>query len=92
MNATEIAREIELGNFTAEELNLLTESLKYARSKVARRNANSFTAGSTAFVTHDKLGGRVQVQVEKVKIKKADVKVMATGQRFVVPLSMLESA
>lgn len=92
MNSTQIARAIEQGTFTADELNSMVEAIKYARSKVARQNARELQPGSLAFIDHASLGGRVQVEVRKVKIKKAEVRISGTNKLYNVPLSMLELA
>ena len=92
MDATTIARNIELGNFTADDLNTMARALDYARSKLARQNARELQPGSLAFIDHSSLGGRVQVEVMKVKIKKADVRLINNGQVYTVPLSLLETA
>jgi hypothetical protein len=88
----EINTAIISGSFTALELDSLQDAIKFARSKTARTNAYAFKAGSKAKLTHDKLGGTVVVTVGKIKIKKADVVVDATGARYTVPLSMLQAA
>lgn len=92
MNLQQINTAIISGTFTATELDSIQDAVKFARSKTARANAFAFKAGSKARLTHDKLGGTVIVTVSKIKIKKADVVVDATGARYSVPLSMLEAA
>jgi flavin-dependent dehydrogenase len=77
------------GTFTATDIASIEDAVRFAKSRVARENAFAFRAGTKAKLTHAKLGGTVVVTVSKVKIKKADVVVDATGARYSVPLSML---
>lgn len=92
MNIQAINSAIISGTWSAQDLDSMQDAIKFARSKTARVNAFTFKAGSKAKLTHDKLGGTVIVTVSKVKIKKADVVVDATGARYSVPLSMLAVA
>jgi hypothetical protein len=92
MNTDQLVSAIENGNFAVSDLDRIGNAIKFARSKLASRTANSLFTGATAYVTHPKLGGRQQVTIERIKIKKADVCVVSTGRRFVVPLSMIETA
>ena len=92
MKLQDINTAIIAGNFTATDLASIEDAVRFAKSKVARVNAVTFKAGAKAKLTHAKLGGTVIVTVSKVKIKKADVTVDATGARYSVPLSMLAAA
>jgi hypothetical protein len=92
MNIQAINTAIISGNFTATDLASIEDAVRFAKSKVARVNACTFTSGTKAKLSHAKLGGTVIVTVTKVKIKKADVVVDATGARYSVPLSMLAPA
>ena len=92
MDVKAINTAIISGNFSALDLASIEDAVRFAKSKVARVNASTFKAGAKAKLTHAKLGGTVVVTVTKVKIKKADVTVDATGARYSVPLSMLAAA
>lgn len=92
MNIQAINTAIISGNFSALDLASIEDAVRFAKSKVARVNAVTFRAGTKAKLSHAKLGGTVIVTVTKVKIKKADVTVDATGARYSVPLSMLSAA
>ena len=92
MDIKAINTAIISGNFTATDLASIEDAVRFAKSKVARVNAVAFRPGAKAKLTHAKLGGTVIVTVSKVKIKKADVTVDATGARYSVPLSMLAAA
>jgi len=92
MKLQDINTAIISGSFTATDLASIEDAVRFAKSKVARVNAVTFRPGAKAKLTHAKLGGTVIVTVSKVKIKKADVTVDATGARYSVPLSMLAAA
>lgn len=92
MDIKAINTAIIAGNFTATELESIRDAVKFAAAKVARVNAFAFKPGTKAKLSHSKLGGTVIVTVSKIKIKKADVVVDATGARYSVPLSMLQAA
>lgn len=92
MNIAELTYTIRTRRFTADEIAQLRDAVNSAAENLSKENAQSFTTGSIAYVEHSKLGGRVQVEVEKVKIKKADVKIVGSERRFRVPLSMLQAA
>jgi hypothetical protein len=79
------------GDFTATDLASIEDAVRFAKARLARTNAFAFRAGSRVALTHSKLGGRVTGTVQKVKIKKADVK-LDSGQLYSVPLSMLSVA
>ena len=91
MNIQAINTAIISGNFSALDLASIEDAVRFAKGKVARVNASTFRTGSKAKLSHAKLGGTVVVTVTKVKIKKADVTVDATGARYSVPLSMLSA-
>ena len=79
--------DIRNGNFTNDELNLVIESVKFARTQNARRVANTIRIGQQ--VRFMGRGGPVVGQLAEIKIKNAIV--ATTVGRYRVPLSMLES-
>ena len=91
MSIQTVNAEILQGNFTIEQLDSIQDAIKFARSRIATKNAFTLRQGARVTMTHDKLGGKAFGTVLKVKIKKADVK-MDDGKIFVVPLAMLEAA
>ena len=91
MDIKAINTAIIAGTWTATDLASIEDAVRFAKSKVARTNAFTFRTGSRVALTHAKLGGRVTGTVQKVKIKKADVK-LDSGQIYSVPLSMLSVA
>ena len=91
MSIQTINAEILQGTFTNEQLDSIQDAIKFARSRIAQKNAFTLRQGARVTMTHDRLGGKAFGTVLKVKIKKADVK-MDDGKIFVVPLAMLEAA
>ena len=91
-SAQDIFNAIVNGNFTDSDLRKFNSAIKLANSKLARVNSYAFNKGSKAKLTHKKLGGTVVVTVNKIKISKADITVDSTGEKFIVPLSMLQAA
>jgi len=88
MDTAEITRGIINGNYTNDELNLIIEAVKFARSKNARTAACTLRPGQAVKFMGRR--GLVIGTLEKVKIKNATV-VTGTG-RWNVPLAMLEAA
>jgi hypothetical protein len=88
MDIKAINTAIVTSNFTAMELDTISDAIKFARSRVASSLSASLRAGAKVTLTHAKLGGTVRGTVLKVKIKKADVK-LDSGMTYTVPLSML---
>jgi hypothetical protein len=78
---------IRNGNFTNDELNLISESVKFARNQNARRAANTLKIGQQVRFTS--LRGSMVGQLAEIKIKNAIV--ATTVGRYRVPLSMLEA-
>ena len=91
MSIQTINAEILQGAFTIDQLDSINDAVKFARSRIAQKNAFTLRQGARVTMTHDKLGGKAFGTVLKVKIKKADVK-MDTGMTYSVPLSMLTAA
>ena len=92
MDVGTINRAIITGNFSAQDLQSITDAVQFARAKTARVNAVSFHAGDSVKLSHAKLGGTVVGTVRKIKIKKADVFIPSKNVVYSVPLSMLEAA
>ena len=91
MDIKAINSAIIMGNFTAMELESISDAVKFARAKTARVNANTFRSGDSVKLSHPKLGGTVVGTVRKIKIKKADVFIPSINTTYSVPLSMLEA-
>lgn len=91
MNALDIAREIKQGTFTADELELLTQSLRFARAENGRDTIRKLMVGDKV-----KFNGRrnrvVKGTVTKIKIKNVVVKDDNSHSSWNVPAQMLELA
>ena len=82
-----ILKGIRQGNFSNDDLNLIVESVKFARAQNARKAANTLKLGEQ--VTFNGRNGPVVGRLEQIKIKKA---IVVSGMtRWNVPLSMLEA-
>ena len=91
MNIKEINTAIISSSFTIADLDSIQDAVKFARGRIAQKNAFTLRQGARVTLTHDKLGGKAFGTVLKVKIKKADVK-MDSGALYTVPLAMLSAA
>ena len=79
--------EIRNGNWSNDDLNLIIESVKYARAQNGRRAARTLKVGEQ--VSFNGKNGVVVGRLEQIKIKKA---IVVSGMtRWNVPLSMLEA-
>ena len=79
--------EIRNGNWSNDDLNLIIESVKYARAQNGRRAARTLKVGEQ--VSFNGKNGVVVGRLEQIKIKKA---IVVSGQtRWNVPLAMLEA-
>lgn len=82
-----ILKGIRQGNFSNDDLNLIIESVKFARAQNARKAANTLKLGEQVRFNGRK--GPVVGRLEQIKIKKA---IVVSGMtRWNVPLSMLEA-
>ena len=82
-----ILKGIRQGNFSNDDLNLIVESVKFARAQNARKAANTLKLGEQ--VRFNGRNGPVVGRLEQIKIKKA---IVVSGMtRWNVPLSMLEA-
>lgn len=79
--------EIRNGNWSNDDLNLIIESVKYARAQNGRRAARTLKIGEQ--VSFNGRNGPVVGRLEQIKIKKA---IVVSGMtRWNVPLAMLEA-
>lgn len=88
MKATDIKRAIMFGNFTNDELNLISESVRYARAELARSKKQELSVGSQ--IQFSSKGKIFHGTIESIKIKNALVS--TSGGRYRVPLNMLNIA
>ena len=91
MQAVEIARAIISNGYTVDELNNITDAIKFARHQLARRNTGTFVIGSRVAFVNTKTGVRFTGKVNKVKQKFVLVDT-DVGVRYNVPASMLVTA
>lgn len=89
LTVTEIKQAIMFDGFTTDDLEVLANALKYARSQLARQNANTLNVGSSVTFRDMKRGVTYIGTLEKIKQKYALVR--TTQGRFNVPLSLLEN-
>ena len=92
MNIKEINTAIMHGDFTNEQLNSISDSIRFARAQLAVRNKSTMGKGSKVKFTNSRSGVTVLGEVEKVNRKFVIVRennpgFIATNWR--VPASML---
>ena len=84
----DITRAIMFGNLTNDDINTITDALKYARAQMIKQTTRSLWAGDRVKFTHPKTGRVHTGVVGKVKIK--NVTVIENGTKsWVVPANML---
>jgi hypothetical protein len=88
MKANDIKRAIMLGNFTNDELNLISESVRYARASLVMHKKQELSVGSQ--IQFSSRGQVFHGTIESIKIKNALVS--TSGGRYRVPLNMLNIA
>ena len=89
MNIVDIQSAIVSGKFSNQDLEIIAQAVKFARSQLGRKNASCFRAGDTVKFTSPRSGVTFSGTVDKVKIKYV---LVATPQgRYNVPASLLES-
>lgn len=69
MTIQEINTSIISGNFTNEQLNSITEAIKFARSQLVKVNKSTLVKGTTVKFTNSRSGKIVLGTVEKVNRK-----------------------
>jgi acetoacetate decarboxylase len=92
MEATiqQIKSSIMFGALTNDDLNEITQALKYRRSQLTRENVRSFRNGDMVKFIHPKTGRTHIGVVANVKIKNVTVREGTTNWN--VPANMLQSA
>jgi hypothetical protein len=89
MNITEINTAIIQGNFTNDQLTSINDAVKFARSKLVRKVANTMRVGSQVQFTSNRNGVTYKGTLESIKIKNAIVSTSLGKYR--VPMNMLEA-
>lgn len=88
MTSTNIVHAIKSGDFTNDELNNISDAIRYARSRLVRENRRQLSQGDTVQFTS---GGRVYFgTITGIKVKNAIVDTSAGKYR--VPMNMLTVA
>lgn len=90
LTVTDIKQAIMFGDFTPADMEVFADAIKYARSQLGRKNANTISVGSSVKFRDNKRGINYIGTLEKVKQKYALVRT-AQG-RYNVPLNLLETA
>lgn len=83
----EIRSAIRNGSFTNDELNLLSEAIKYARAELGRDIKHTISVGAAVKFTSSRDGSTYSGTVRKINIKYVIVDTPRGG--FRVPASML---
>ena len=83
----EIRSAIRTGSFTNDELNLLSEAIKYARAELGRDIKHTISVGAAVKFTSSRDGSTYSGTVRKINIKYVIVDTPRGG--FRVPASML---
>lgn len=79
------------GKFTNEQLDSISQAIRYARSQLQKKNCRSFRVNDSVKFYHNRQDRTYTGRVERVKVKNILV-VTTCGLRFNVPANMLESA
>jgi hypothetical protein len=88
MNAKQISQAIVSGNFSNAELDVIADSIRYARAQLGRENCRALQIGSVVEWHSQRHGRRGRGTVEQIKIKNVLVREGATLWR--IPANMLE--
>ena len=87
MNIETLSTAIIAGRFTNDELNMLGEAIKYARSRLTRSVKNALTVGDNVNFTSTRTGRNVTGHVVKIAIKYVTVRTV--DGLWKVPANML---
>lgn len=91
MSVQEINRSIIAGGFTNDELNSISDAIKFARGQMVRANTGLMTIGTAVKFRNPKTGVVYIGKVNKVKQKYVLVDTNV-GVRYNVPANLLELA
>jgi ribosomal protein S1 len=88
MTSNTIIRAIKSGDFTNDELNSISDAIRFARAELARETKRQLSQGATVQFTSS---GRVYYgTISSIKVKNAVVD--TGGARYRVPMNMLTVA
>jgi len=89
MDIKEITNAIMFDNLTNDELNSITDALRFARSQLTQKNKSALRVGDTVKFTSNRNGMTYKGDITKIAIKYVTVK---TGNLlYRVPANMLEA-
>ncbi len=89
MSVVTITREIVAGNLSNDELNKISEAIRFARSQITQQNRRSLVVGTKVKFTNSRTNQVMTGTIEKMALKFATVTTLAG--RWKVPASMLEA-
>ncbi len=90
----QINQVIMFGNFTNDDLNSISDAIRFARAQLSKQTIRSVRKGDTVKFTNSRTGGITVGTVEKVAIKYVTVRESQPGRLisslWKVPANMLE--
>ena len=87
MKLQEIKHAIKFGSFTNDELNTLSEAIRFARTELVHEVKRGLSIGDNVTFTSSRTGKDVTGVVEKIAVKYVTVRTIEGGWR--VPANML---
>jgi len=87
MNIDSLNSAIIAGNLSNDELDSVIAAVKYARARIARKNAAKLSVGAMVTFTDPRNGDKFKGRVESIKIKNASVR--CAGTLYRVPMNLL---
>lgn len=89
MKLQEIKHAIKFGGFTNDELNTLSDAIRFARSELVHEVKRGLSIGDNVTFTSSRTGKDVTGVVEKIAVKYVTVRTVDGGWR--VPANMLSA-
>jgi hypothetical protein len=87
MKLQEIKHAIKFGSFTNDELNTLSDAIRFARTELVHEVKRGLSIGDNVTFTSSRTGKDVTGVVEKIAVKYVTVRTIEGGWR--VPANML---
>jgi len=87
MKLQEIKHAIKFGSFTNDELNTLSDAIRFARTELVHEVKRGLSIGDNVTFTSSRTGKDVTGVVEKIAVKYVTVRTVEGGWR--VPANML---
>jgi small-conductance mechanosensitive channel len=89
MKLQEIRHAIKFGSFTNDELNTLSEAIRFARTELVHEVKRGLSIGDNVNFTSSRTGKNITGVVEKIAVKYVTVRTVEGGWR--VPANMLSA-